>query len=427
MAPAMEMSRKSVNQYTEKMRERYSRMTGKRARSALLDEFTTVTNFERKYAIKVLGKKRRKGSAASPSGRKPSYSSAARRALKTLWLAMDQPCGKRMKDMLPIWIVHRKKLKETTRTELLSMSASTIDRILKSHKIIGSRRVRPPRGDSAIKAAVEIRAESWDVKEPGWTEIDTVAHCGGDMSGSFAWTLTSVDINSGWTEVRIIWNCGQHTTLQGLKDITAAQPFALLGIDSDNGGEFLNYHLHSWCLQKEIKQTRSRPYRKNDQAYVEQKNYTHVRQLLGYDRISHQETLEGLNETLRLWSLWKNLYNVTMEQTSKRREGSRQIRTHAKTSRTPAQRLLDCPDLDEKHRAWIEDQLKKHDPFVMKRQIETGLAAFWKQHEDLEEKVRQEKAWEEEALASEGSSPLRSDKPSLAKKSTPNQAATVSP
>ena len=266
MAPAMNMSRESVDQYTEKMRERYSRMTGKQARSVLLDEFIAVTNFERKYAIKVLGKKRRKLSKTRIPGRKPTYSSATKRVLKALWLVMDQPCGKRMKDMLPIWMKHRKRLKETTRKELLTMRVATIDRILKPHKVTKSRRVSPPRGDSAIKSAVEMRAESWDTKEPGWTEIDTVAHCGGGMSGSFAWTLTSVDIKSGWSEVRIIWNCGQHATLQGLEDITAAQPFDLLGVDSDNGGELLNYHLYrlpevyyGWCLQKEIKQPARAP------------------------------------------------------------------------------------------------------------------------------------------------------------------------
>ena len=155
------------------------------------------------------------------------------------------------------------------------------------------------------------------------------------MSGSFVWTLTSVDIVSGWSEVRPVWNRGQHTTRQGIEAITEAQSFDLKGIDSDNGGEFLNHHLHRWSQEKGIKQSRSRSYRKNGQVHVEQKNYTHVRQLLGYDRLGHQELIEPLTTLLAKWSLFKNLYSVTMEQISKTREGIKEIRRHAKTNRTP--------------------------------------------------------------------------------------------
>jgi hypothetical protein len=150
------------------------------------------------------------------------------------------------------------------------------------------------------------------------------------MGGSFIWTLTSVDVASGWTELRAIWNRGQHASLQGLESIYHSHPFTLLGLDSDNGGAFLNYHVYNWLKEKGIHQTRSRPYFKNDQAYVEQKNYTHVRGLLGYDRLAHQELLPELNELLSLWSLWKNLYCVTMKQESCHREGSKQVRRHSK-------------------------------------------------------------------------------------------------
>ncbi|MDC0302700.1 transposase family protein [bacterium] len=423
MAQAMEMSKKSVDEYTEKLRERYARMTGRQAKGKLLDEYTAVTGFERKYAIKVLGGSRRKASGKSRRGRKRKFTPAVGKALKTLWQAMEQPCGKRMRDMIPLWIEDLKGAHKTTRESIIKMSPATIDRWLAAHKVDGPNKRLPPRSENAIKALVEIRAESWDESEPGWTEIDTVAHCGGDMSGNFIWTLTSVDIVSGWTEVRPVWNRGKRTTLQGVEAITRAQPFALKGIDSDNGGEFLNHHLYQWARDKKIKQTRSRPYRKNDQAHVEQKNYTHVRQLLGYDRIGHQEVIKPLTKLLEKWSLFKNLYCVTMEQISKTREGSKEIRRHAKLNRTPAQRLLEGGKISVQQRAWIEKQFATSNPFEMKEEIEGELKGIWKLVEKLDLKEAQK--WQSD-LADEGPPPLRSGSPSSASDQQKNQAATVS-
>lgn len=377
MAPAMDMSKKSIEEYTEKLRERYSRMTGRQARGKVLDEYIAITGFERKYAIKVLGGTRRQLAGTSQRGKKSKFQPAVGKVLAELWWAMEQPCGKRMRDMIPLWLDYVKGIHKRTRKGVLQMSPATIDRWLAPQKVAGAKKRLPPRSESAIKALVEIRAQSWDESEPGWTEVDTVAHCGGDMSGSFVWTLTSVDIVSGWSEVRPVWNRGQYTTLQGIEAITAAQPFDLKGIDSDNGGEFLNHHLHRWTQEKGIKQTRSRPYRKNDQAHVEQKNYTHVRQLLGYDRLGHQEFIEPLTILLAKWSLFKNLYSVTMEQISKKREGSKEIRRHAKTNRTPAQRLLDGGGNSLEQREWIKGQLAASNPFEMKGEIEERLREFW--------------------------------------------------
>lgn len=420
----MEMSRESVTEYTEKMRGRYARMTGRKARGALLDEYTEVTGHERKYAIKVLGGKRRVAGTGRRAGRKRSFGPAEEKALKTLWLAMEQPCGKRMRDMLPLWVEHLGGIHQTTRDSLLKMSPATIDRRLAGYKATAcGHRIRPPRSENSIKAKVEIRAESWDVSEPGWTEMDTVAHCGGDMGGDFVWTLTGVDIATGWTEVRPVWNRGQYATLQGVEAIRTAMPFDLLGIDSDNGGEFLNHHLYRWARDEGIKQTRSRPYRKNDQAHVEQKNYTHVRQLLGYDRLAHHELIEPLERLLSLWSLWKNLYCVTMEQISKRREGSRQIRTHAKRNRTPAQRLLESPHLDVQNRQRLEQQLATGNPIEMKKQIESLLEEVWARAGELEKTPDAPHGRE---LASEGSPTLRSVQPSEARKPTTDQVAMVS-
>lgn len=286
------MSKETLNEYIGRVRERYTRLTGKRARSRLLDDFCAVSGYGRKHAIKVLRGQKRGGKGPGRGGAPKLYGEEVGAVLKHCWLHMEQPCGKRMAGMLPLWLVHLqeiggKQINSATRARLLKISPATIDRLLAPAKT-GIRRKRlVPRSDAAIKALIEIRAERWDTKEVGWTEVDTVAHCAGDLGGSFIWSLTSMEILSGWTEIRCIWNRGQHATLEGLEEITRAQPFALRGIDSDGGGEFINYHLHHHLKNQGIRQTRSRPYRKSDQAHVEQKNYTHVRQILGYERLGH--------------------------------------------------------------------------------------------------------------------------------------------
>lgn len=410
------MSEKSIEEYTLKMRERYSRMTGRRAKSKLLDEFTSVTGWERKHANKVLLGIKRKSGRRGKRGAPKKYGQALVDALKHCWLSMDQPCGKRMKDMLPIWLGYL-KANRSVKQQLSSISAATIDRLLKDFKVHSGKKTRPPKPASGVKSLVEIRAKNWDTAEPGWTEVDTVAHCGGDMGGDFIWTLTSVDIASGWTELRAIWNRGQHASQQGLEAIYESQPFTLLGVDSDNGGEFLNYYVYDWLKQKGVHQTRSRPYFKNDQAYVEQKNYTHVRSLLGYDRLEHQELLPKLNELLSLWSLWKNLYCVTMKQESCHREGSKQVRRHHKKSYTPAQRLLDSETLTVSQKKQIKHLQKAQNPFALKTEIRRKEDEFWSKRAEL---LQQE---EDKWLATEGRSTLRSEQPSVAEKEPETQEA----
>lgn len=391
MAPAMAMSENSTEEYTEKMRGRYARMTGRKARSKLLDEFVEVTGWERKHANKVLLVIKRKQGRRGKRGAPKRYDQAISEALKVCWLAMDQPCGKRMKDMLPIWSAYV-ACEEETRIRLGKISAASIDRLLKSFKVTASKKIRTPKPASAVKALVEIRAESWKTDETGWTEVDTVAHCGGNMGGDFIWTLTSVEISSGWTELRAVWNRGQHATFAGLESIWESQPFDLLGVDSDNGGEFLNFHLQPWLKKHGIHQTRSRPYFKNDQAYVEQKNHTHVRQFLGYDRLEHREQLDALNELLKLWSLWRNLFCVTMKQSSKRREGSRQIRTHEKLNRTPAHRLMESGDLQEEPKRNLRKLLDENNPFTMRQQIRQLEDQFWCRRDELYRQQAEEDA-----------------------------------
>lgn len=421
---AAAMSQPSLKEYIERVRERYGRMKGKQARSRLLDEFCCISGLERKYAIKVLRGHRRQSTKREARGRRSRYGPELVDALKRYWFAMEQPCGKRMASMLRLWVAYDIGLAAELRHALCSVSAASIDRLLKEVKT-GSpkRKPRVPRSDPAIKELVAIRAESWKREEVGFTEVDTVAHCGGDMSGSFIWSLTSIEIYSGWTEVRCVWNRGRYATLEGLHCIEEAQPFTLKGIDSDGGGEFVNYHLYTYLKERGVIQTRSRPYFKNDQAYVEQKNWTHVRSLLGYERLEHEELLEPLNEALAKWSLWNNLFCTNMEQTSAIREGSKIRRKYAANPLTPAQRLLGSGQLSWEEQERIEGLLAGNNPFELRETIEKELASIWRLKEKLDLAELERRGW---ALACEGFSPLRSEKPSQAKK-TPNlKTATVS-
>lgn len=202
------------------------------------------------------------------------------------------------------------------------------------------------------------------------------------MGESFIWSLTVTDIFSGWTEVRCSWNRGQHSGCKAFEAIEGQLPFELLGVDTDNGGEFLNHHLHRHFTGRErpVEMTRSRPYRKNDQAHVEQKNPTHVRELLGHGRLGHEPLMKPAFELLQAWSVWRNHFTSSFKQIENRREGSRTIRRHEKEPQTPCQRLIDyCRPIDDEATAeLLERQRAAIDPFELKAWIEKKLAQIWR-------------------------------------------------
>ncbi len=385
------MSRSTRDEYLKTMRCRYRRYTGKPAKSRLLDEFCLITGHERKYATKLLRGGRGPASAghSSPSrgGRPKLYSPESVLVIFEIWKRSEQPCGKRLRPMLAQWLPFYEKhfgpLTPEVRDGVLAISPAQIDRVLAPRKI-GSGIVnrRTPKTNAAVKALVPIRAECWDAKEPGWSEADTVAHCGGDMGGNFIWSLTLTDIFSGWTEVRASWNRGQHGVCNAFIEIEAALPFPLLGVDTDNGGEFLNYHLHRHFTgrEKAVKMTRSRPYHKNDQAHVEQKNSTHVRQLLGFERLGLDHLVPLVIGLLEAWSIWRNGFTTTFKQISKQRIGSKTVRKHEKVPKTPCERLIEYAEGTGNDagaaalRAWRE----LHDPFELKAWIEKRLGLIWK-------------------------------------------------
>lgn len=388
---AKTMSQNTRNEYLEIIRKRYRRRTGKQARSRLLDEFCETTGHERKYAIKLLsrqrGPNRKNGHVPKKRGRPKTYSQAAIDVIFEIWKCGEQPCGKRLAPMrkhwLPFYEKHFGVLDEAVRAEVEKISPAQIDRVLKDKKVAhpGRFKRRPPKAASAIKALVPIRAESWDAKQPGWLEADTVAHCGGDMSECFIWSLTATDIFSGWTEVRPSWNRGQYSVCEAFKAIEARLPFPILGVDTDNGGEFLNRHLYRHFIDREepVELTRSRPYHKNDQAHVEQKNSTHVRELLGHDRLGYDLLMPLVFDLLEAWCVWRNCFSPTFKQLEHRRDGSKTIRRHEKVPQTPCDRLIaHCRETgDEQTATSLEDWIAEHDPFELKAWIEKKLTRIW--------------------------------------------------
>ncbi len=385
------MSQPTRNEYLEKMRDRYRRYTGKLAKTKLLDEFCQITGHERKYANKLLkrlrGPKRKGGLPPKQPGRETTYTPEVVGIVFEIWKHSEQPCGKRLAPMLKEWLPFYEKhygtLAAAVGESVLSISPAQIDRVLASKKVrFGVINRRTPKTNAAIKALVPVRAECWNAKEPGWLEADTVAHCGGDMKESFLWSLTATDIFSGWTEVRASWNRGQHSVCAAFGAIERHLPFTILGVDTDNGGEFLNYHLHHHFTGRErpVSMTRSRPYQKNDQAHVEQKNATHVRQLLGHDRLGHHLLIKPVFELLEAWSVWRNCFTTTFKQISKRREGSKTIRVHEKVPRTPCERLIGyCREVGDGTTADALDAWRGlHDPFELKQWIEKRLKVIWK-------------------------------------------------
>ncbi len=391
---ARTMSRSTRDEYLEKMRCRYRRYSGKPARSSLLDEFCLVTGHERKYATKLLSGRRGPpggsgGAGCIPSrgGRPPIYGAEVAGVLHEIWKHSEQPCGKRLKPMVGTWLPFYERrygtLPARIRDGVLSISGAQIDRVLAPRKIgAGIVNRRTPKAHAAIKALVPVRAECWDAREPGWIEADTVAHCGGDMGGNFLWSLTATDIFSGWTEVRATWNRGQHGICSAFAGIEAELPFALLGVDTDNGGEFLNHHLHRHFRGRgrPVEMTRSRPYHKNDQAHVEQKNSTHVRQLLGFGRLGHDLLVAPVTELMEAWSIWRNAFTTTFKQTEKKRVGSKTVRRHEKVPQTPCDRLIAYREGGGENAA--ADSLRTwrdvHDPFELKDWIEARMATIWK-------------------------------------------------
>jgi hypothetical protein len=371
------MSHVSKMELVERLRPRYRR-SGRERKKLILDEFCEITGHDRKHAIKLLNGQT--GQRRHRPGRKKIYTEEVVEPLKEIWLWTEQMCSKLLKAALPEWLGFYEgrfgALNEEVYAKLLSVSPAQIDRLLAPYRVKTERwRRRGPKPGTVIRTKVPIRTGPWEEEVPGYLEADTVPHCGGSMAGDFIWSITYTDILSSWTCMRASWNCGGHGILEQTRDVEERLPFELLGFDSDNGGEFLNNHLHTYLTgrKKPIHFTRSRPYRKNDNAHVEQKNWTHVRQLLGYERLEDPEMVEVINDLYRTaWEPFHNFFRPCVKLVSKERIGSRYRKKYDRP-KTPYQRLMECGHLTEEQQVKLKAVRDQLNPFNLKDAIEEKL------------------------------------------------------
>jgi len=377
------MSRKIAEELLPRLRQRYMGR-GREGRSRLIDEVCEQWGYSRKHAIKLLGAKA--GWGGSPGvrkGRPPKYDSKVEEVLWQIWKAAEQPCGKRLKALLPQWLPYYEsehgRLGKDLRGRVLSISAAQVDRLLAARKCRVAHRGRcGTKPGGLLKTQIPIRTDNWDITRPGFLEADTVAHCGGSLEGNFVWSVTFCDIYSGWTANRAVWNKGAAGVMAATKEVESLLPFDLLGFDTDNGAEFLNWHLLRYFQErpKAVGFTRSRPYMKDDNGHVEQKNWTHVRQLLGYDRLEDPQLVEPINVLYReCWEPLHNYFLPSAKLEEKRREGAKVKRRHDKPL-TPCERLLGSPDVDDATKRKLRAQRASLNPFELNRRIEEGLRAI---------------------------------------------------
>jgi hypothetical protein len=368
--------RKSKREYLLAIWDRYQRV-GRRFKSKILDEFCAVCGYTRKYAIGLLKRKPRQ--RRKKPGPRRQYDGSVLAPLKVIWLACEQMCSKRLKVALALWLPFYEQeygaLAEPVRQKLLRMSAATIDRLLKPERArYPGKGLCGTRPGGRLKHQIPIRTDNDDVDRPGYLEADTVAHCGNSLAGDFVWSVTFTDIYSQWTENRAVWNKGAEGVLQQVKEVEAGLAFELLGFDVDNGSEFLAFHLWRYLLDRPrpVPLTRSRPYRKNDQAHVEQKNWTHVRQLLGYQRLEQPELVPLINDLYRTWGLLHNFFCPNLKLLRKTRKGAKTVRKYS-PPQTPYQRLLESEHLSQNQKQKLPDQFQKLNPLQLKKRIEQQL------------------------------------------------------
>lgn len=368
--------RKSV---TRELRRKYRQAT-RREKTKVLDQFAGLNSYHRKYAIQLLKGtlkvRRRDGGGVGPRGRPPLYDQTVLAVLKRMWAVFGFMCGKRLASAIRANLALLEKfaelrdVKPQTHRLLLHISAATIDRLLSSERkrmrLKGRSHTRP---GSLRRDQIPIRtfAEA-DQKQPGYVEVDLVGHDGGSTSGEYLQTLTLTDVHTGWTEVAAVRNKAQKWVFPALQHLVSLLPFPLKGLNADNGGEFININLMHWCSQNHVAFTRSRPYRKNDNPYVEQKNNVVVRDAVGYLRYEGAAEVALLNKLYAQLRVQINFLFPSMKLVEKKRIGARVYKRYD-VAKTPYQRVLDCAHIDAKAKSRLRRQLKESNPVVIARAI----------------------------------------------------------
>jgi len=377
------MSPRFKKEYMETIWLRYKRAIKRAEKSALITELCVTCNWHRKHAIRALKNfKRFTKPKPKKRGRPSVYNTpAVLEALKRIWLAANLPCSKRLKAILPLWLPAYAQefggLPLDVVKALRRISASSIDRLLQPARVRYRGRGRSTtKPGTLLRQHIPVKTNQWEESKPGFLEADTVAHCGDSIDGQYANTIDSVDIATGWTEQRAVWGKGETGVLEQIKDIEKTLPFPLLGFDSDNGSEFLNWHLFKHFTGKKapVQFTRSRAYHKDDNAHVEQKNWTHVRLWFGYHRLENHKVVALMNElyTSDAWRLYHNFFLPSVKLIEKKRVASKTVKLYDKP-KTPCQRIMESPGVSAHVKHALKEQYVTANPFRFRKIIEQKL------------------------------------------------------
>jgi hypothetical protein len=374
------MSIEARREYLRAIRERY-RKACRSEKTGILNEFCEVCRYSRKYAIRIL--RRQAEMRLKKPGPKATYDLDVVRHLRLIWLSANQMCSSSLKAALPVYLSHYSEpgLTPEVREKLLRISPSTMDRLLKPYRQSLGKGLSSTRGAArGIKNKIPIQLIiGREIQVPGYLEADTVAHCGDSLAGFFVNSLTMTDIFSSWTENRATWTKGQTPVLEAIRDIEGSLPFEMTGFACDNGTEFLNYELLKYFrMNREtpIEFARRRPYKKNDNAHVEQKNWTHVRQIFGYERLEERELVTLMNEIYRdYWNPLFNFFFPCRKLVEKTRIGGR-IKKRYDQPKTPYQRLIECGSLDPETKQALKDRYAKLNPFELQETLKSKLSDY---------------------------------------------------
>lgn len=371
--------------YTSQIRSRYL-SADKVSKAKILDEYCNVCHYNRKHAIRTLNTDETHHTKLPRKGPKPKYPEGEiLEPLARIWIRAGRPCSKYLVGVMREWLGPYQRrygmLDQHVVNKLLTISSSTIDRLLSKSKFNEIRKgISGTKPGTLLKAHINLSDNAWDYKKPGYFEADTVALCGDSLQEQFIWCLNMTDIATGWTEVRACWGKSSEAILNKIKEIEGDLPMPLLGFDSDNGSEFLNYKILKYMQKREhpVQFTRSRPYQKNDNAHVEQKNYTHVRKLLGYARYDLPELAPLVNSLLREdWCKLNNFFMPCQKTVKKYRVGSKIKRVMDKPM-TPYKRLMATDAIDTITKRRLADEYESMNPFDLRDNIDKKMETIIK-------------------------------------------------
>jgi hypothetical protein len=380
------MSQTTRKEVLKKLRRRYV-SAGPEHKRKLLDQAQELLGYHRKAAIRSLRAPMIERGPRIITGRPTSYQPGLLLPyLRPIWQATDFACGRRLVAMLPEWIPayeqHERRLPGEVREKLLAASGRTLDRLLEPLRGQGAGRCLTRPG-TLLRQQIPIRGSVWEEGKAGWLEVDTVALCGGSVAGEFVWMVDGVDYATTWVEVRAMWGRGQAGTLAALRDVEASLPFELLGLDSDNGGEFLNHHVLSW-LQKRprpVFMTRSRPYKKDDNAHIEQKNWTHIRQCFGYERHDNPEVVELINVLIKkAYGPLLNFFHASLKLQRKERTQGQLKRIYGE-AQTPLARVLASAQVSPQTKRRLKQEKARLNPFALKQVVARSLKEIGSQRQ----------------------------------------------